>query len=326
MTNPEPDPPQVIYPIAPKAGDYVAKMPIQQWGFTKCPAVPFWADFVGDPDLEQIENTVALLKQRADQGHPAYCGLDTNYTIGGKNLPAYTYLYGQPIPPNCPKSGGAVDPSATLLPLANPTQYQMAWTTYQDVWKDSQDLVTPFAATLTDKTKAEKLFFPTIAHFGLPLNLLVVEKVPTESLGELAERFGDDFVDDEIRSLAADGLLWKIDMTILESVGAVQAFDGSTRFAPATFTLLKQDAKSKNLVPFQIQVWTNGVSPQTYTNTDNAWLWAIQAAKVSVTVWGIWRADVYHWHLVTAAMQMGMHNELPANHRLAPFVKHQAHR
>ena len=316
--------PKKIDPIPPAAGDYVAKLPIQQWGFVSCPAVPFWADPVGDPDLDQIENTVALLRQRADQGHLAYCGLDTDYTIGGKTLPAYTFLYGGPIPPKCPSSGGAVDPSATLLPLDDPRQYELAWTTYQDVWKDSQDLVTPFAATLTDKTKAGQAFFPTIAHFGLPLNLLVVEKVPTDRLGELAERFGDDFVDDEIRALSADGFLWAIDMTILESVGSTQAPDKSTRFAPATYTLLKQDSKSKNLIPFQIQVWTKGVSPQTYTNKDNAWLWAIQAAKVSVTVWGIWLGHVYHWHLVTAAVQMEMHNELSANHKLAPFVQHQA--
>src|SRR4029078_13332458 len=99
--------------------------------------------------------------------------------------------------PSGAPSGGRIDPTATLLHLDDPTQYQLAWTTYQDVWKDSQDLVTPFAATLSASAKPDELFSPPIAHSGLPLTLLVVEKAPTESLGELAERFGDDFVDDE---------------------------------------------------------------------------------------------------------------------------------
>jgi len=40
--------------------------------------------------------------------------------------------------------------------------------------------------------------------------------------------------------------------------------------------------------------------------SPGAWLYALQAAKTSVTVYGIWLGHVYHWHLVTAAMQMTM--------------------
>jgi hypothetical protein len=316
--------PKKIVPIPPPASDHVAKLPIQQWGFVNCPAVPYWADPAGDPDLAQIENTVALLKQRAEQGDPAYCGLAKDYTIGGQTLPAYTFLYGEPLPKKCGGPGGPFQVGPTMLPLDLPSQYELAWTTYQDVWKDSQDLVKPFAETLTDVKKAEKSFWPTIACFGLPLNLLVVEKVDSDRLGDLAERFGDDRVDDELRALQADGLLYAIDMSILESVGESEAPDTSTRFVPATYTLLQQNPTSKELTPLTIQVWTNGVSPQTYSNKDKAWLWAIQAAKASITVWGIWLGHVYHWHLVTAAMQMTMHNNLPPTHKLAPLVTHQA--
>ena len=40
--------------------------------------------------------------------------------------------------------------------------------------------------------------------------------------------------------------------------------------------------------------------------TDSAWIWALLAAKTAITVWGIWIGHVYHWHIVTAAMQMTM--------------------
>jgi hypothetical protein len=48
--------------------------------------------------------------------------------------------------------------------------------------------------------------------------------------------------------------------------------------------------------------------------TDGAWLYALQAAKASVAVYGIWLGHVYHWHIVTAAMQMTMYNTLPTHH------------
>ena len=53
---------------------------------------------------------------------------------------------------------------------------------------------------------------------------------------------------------------------------------------------------------------------------DKAWLYALQAAKTSITVWGIWLGHVYHWHIVTAAMQMTMYNHLPAGHPLWPLL------
>jgi len=316
MTNAEPEANQpVITPIPPPSSDHVAKLPLQEWGFAHCPAIPYWADAVGDPDLEQIENTVALLKQRAEQGTPAYSGLDVYYTIGGQTLPAYAFLYG-----GTPNAVTA----PTALPLDDPKQFTLPWTTYQDVYQDSQDLVGPFSDTLTNGKNAEESFWPTIAQFGLPLNLLVLEKVDSDRFADLEKKLGEDWVNKEARDLLAAGLLYAIDMTILESVEPSQAPDGSVRFAPATLTLLKQDPTSKELTPISVQVWTKGVSPRLYGRSDNAWLWALQAAKTSVTVWGIWLGHVYHWHTVTAAMQMTMYDTLPANHRLSPLLQRQS--
>ncbi len=113
-------------------------------------------------------------------------------------------------------------------------------------------------------------------------------------------------------------------MSILESVGSTSPPDGTVRFVPATLTTLKQDATSKQLIPVSVTVWTKGVSPVTYGKTDNAWLWALQAAKASITVWGIWLGHVYHWHTTTAAMQMTMYNTLPASHPLSPLLRAQS--
>ncbi len=61
-----------------------------------------------------------------------------------------------------------------------------------------------------------------------------------------------------------------------------------------------------------------------YTGGDNAWLYALQAAKTSITVWGIWLGHVYHWHIPTAAMQMTMYDHLPAKHRLYELLQPQS--
>jgi Lipoxygenase len=313
MTNAETEAANPVVPIPPPSTDHVAQLPVQEWGFVNCPAIPYWADEVGDPDFEQIGNTIDLLKQRAAQGASAYAGLDTDYTIGGQTLPASAFLYGPP-------------PAATKLQLDDPSQFTLAWTTYQDVYEDSQDLVGPFSDTLqeTKKKDANDTLWPAIAQFGLPLNLLVLEKVDSDRFSQLTKEFGDAWADEEVRDLlAADGL-YAIDMSILESVGSSPAPDGSVRFAPATITYLKQDPTSKALTPVSIQVWTKGVSPQNYVRSDKAWLWALQAAKTSITVWGIWLGHVYHWHTVTAAMQMTMYNTLPADHRLSPLLRRQS--
>jgi Lipoxygenase len=327
MTNAETETGSAVVPLPPDSSDHVAQLPLREWGFFHCPAIPYWADADGDPDLDQVLNTVELLKQRAGQGMPAYCGLSTEYTIGGQTLPAFTFLYGEPLPKECGAAGAA--PAApttapTELALDDPSQFTLAWSTYQDVYKDSQDLVGPFSDTLKDKKKAEESFWRAIAHFGLPFNLLVVEKVDSDRFGDLTKEFGDAWADEEVRDLQAAGLLYAIDMSILESLESVRAPDGSVRFAPATLTLLKQDPKSKELTPVSIQVWTKGVSPRLYGSKDNAWLWALQAAKTSITVWGIWLGHVYHWHTVTAAMQMTMYNNLPAAHPLWPLLRPQS--
>ncbi|HEU4656312.1 MAG TPA: lipoxygenase family protein, partial [Capillimicrobium sp.] len=58
--------------------------------------------------------------------------------------------------------------------------------------------------------------------------------------------------------------------------------------------------------------------------TDGAWLYALQAAKTSITVFGVWLGHVYHWHLVTAAMQMAMFNTLPAAHPVRQLLAPQS--
>jgi Lipoxygenase len=125
-------------------------------------------------------------------------------------------------------------------------------------------------------------------------------------------------------ALQAAGRLYEVDMRILASLEPTTALDGTVRFTPGTVTVLKQHPETKALTPIAIEVWTKGRLVHVYTGGDRAWLYALQAAKTSITVWGIWLGHVYHWHIVTAAMQMTMYNHLPKGHRLYSLLQPQS--
>jgi Lipoxygenase len=98
--------------------------------------------------------------------------------------------------------------------------------------------------------------------------------------------------------------------------------------APSAVTLLTQDPATKALTPVVILVSGYlGQGLQLFTRataTDGAWLYALQAAKASITVFGIWIGHVYHWHLVTAAMQMTMFNTLRTDHPIYQLLAPQS--
>jgi len=97
------------------------------------------------------------------------------------------------------------------------------------------------------------------------------------------------------------------------------------RFTPGTITLLTQNPQTKELSPAAILLsTTNDGLARVYGSNDPAWLYALQAAKTSITVWGIWLGHVYHLHVSTAAMQMTMFNHLPADHVLRPLLEPQS--
>jgi hypothetical protein len=310
---------------APKTDkSFLRKLPIREWGFEHCPAVPYWADEHGDPDLKHVLATIVKLGARGQEGVPtAYHGLSTEYTIGGQTHDAYEFLYDLPRPGSKDKQPtGSTRPDR--LTLQAPTDFTLSWTTYGDLFKDSHDLADTFAATLTDSKTATELFWPTIANFGIGYNLLVLDRPDAKRAAELERDFAGAWHKEGMASLYDDGLLYEIDMSVLDEVGGFTALDGAVRFTPGTVTVLKQHKDSKALTPIAIRAWTKGGTSHVYTADDNAWLYALQAAKTSITVWGIWIGHVYHWHIVTAAMQMAMYNTLPAGHKLYPLLEPQA--
>ena len=162
--------------------------------------------------------------------------------------------------------------------------------------------------------KATEAFFPTIARYGPAFNLILPRKVQSSDVGTWRDLFGTAWTP-ALDAAANAGLLYVIDLRIYETLQP-QKVAGIPRFTPSTVTVLVQDAATKALTPELIRVAGGDNEPKIFSRqgstTASAWVYALQAAKVSVTVFGIWLGHVYQWHIVTAAMVMTMFENLSA--------------
>jgi hypothetical protein len=313
--------------------------------FPHLPAIPV--------DTAGVLDTINRLSIRAEQVVQAQQGLTRKFTISGQTRTAYAFLFGQSgggTKSNAPfskllaervsagqvteaiRSGRPLTATAARgaggkpLALQRPTQFSISWTTYPNVYEVGSPLLATWAATLSDADVATAQFWPMIAQHGFGYNLIIPRRVSGGTLRTLRREFKRVWTR-SLDAAAKAGNLYVIDMS---RFAALQSHftSGATRFTPSTVTLLTRNPRTKILTPVAIMVsGYRGRGRQLYTRataTDGAWLYALQAAKTSITVFGTWLGHVYHWHIVTAAMQMTMFNTLPANHPLYQLLAPQS--
>jgi Lipoxygenase len=263
---------------------------------TSLPAIPV--------HLSELPSTILSLSRRATQLTQAIDGLSTVWTIGKATETAYTFL----------GMGGAdraSDPCTRLF-LDKPEQFAMSWTTLGGVAADAtREWLSTFAASLSDRAAATRQFWPSLARFGLPLNLIILQRVAPDD-----RRFKEALAADwtpKMEQVWQAGNLFVIDMRFFAAFPA-ETVNGAARFTPGTLTFLARDPAARTIAPFAVRVSALAGRTVQYAEGDPAWLYALQAAKASITVWGIWIGHVYHWHIVTAAMQMTMFWHLPPLH------------
>lgn len=321
-------------------------------GLRNIPAVPF--------DLTDILDSGPKLLNRRRAIKQAKKKLTNAYTINGRTATGHEFMFGPAIlglmdPDDVDKALQAlvdalrgspwqmtkkffwelrqreddlariIGVGGTELHLDDPKQFSMAWTNHQDVFQQAtaMNLDDKWALSLTSVVAANAQFWPMIAHHGLAFNLLVLQKVDASNKGRWEEMFPDGWPTALEQAYAA-GNLYVIDLSIFDSLKP-HHIDGADRFTPSTTTWLVQNPDSKALVPVAIRVsgYRNTVT-KFYNPSDNAWLYALQAAKTSITVYGIWLGHVYQWHVVTAAMQMTLYNTLPENHAIYQLLAPQS--
>ena len=288
--------------------------------------------------------TKGKLEDRGDETQPAKAGLTREYSLGvGKDrvkLKAEKWLF----------PGRLADLKPGSFSLEDPKQFMISWTTYENQCEPGADdrLADEFAKELTDDKEATRGFWPRIAKFGTGYNLLgILRKVTEKRLDQLKILFDVPLPDrpavrdivtppqlwDEgrFRSLQKDGRLFEIDLSLFGTLPPRSYVAGGVellRYNPGTLTLLEMTDK-KELFPVLIRVSNEqleyqkesdpragfSIAPrsQVYSSTAStagAWLYALQAVKTSVTLYGIWLGHVYHWHLIPAAMVRTMNEAI----------------
>jgi hypothetical protein len=326
--------------------DGINHLPLRLIGLKNMPAVPI--------ELDGLIDTALRLARRSEEIEPAKQGLSNIYTIGGRTAEAIEFLFGDQSDrarrdalsslaqlcsdrpakvasalvgllatgKSSPRAADASSP--TDLSLDAPDQWSISWTNYRDVYAKALPRLPGWASTLTDPDEASRQFWPTIATHGFAYNLLIAQKV--DDVSALRQRFAGVW-DGSLDAAAASGTLYMIDLSIFASLPEVTA-SGFTRFTPSTVTLLQQDPATKALIPIAIRVaGQDDGGARLFSRsrtTASAWLYALQAAKASITVYGVWLGHVYHWHIVTASMQMTMYNNLADDHPLYRLLAPQS--
>jgi hypothetical protein len=273
-------------------------------GLISMPAVPF--------RIAELPDTILKLYERTKQIRPAKDGLSTAFTLDAgtaneKTATAYTFMYGQ----------------GESRSLNLPEQFSMGWTTLGSIDQRAAPLLPIWAASLTDANAATAQFWPTIARYNLAFNLLPLEKLSATRAAHFRTELAEHWTA-QMDHLLGAGRLYVIDMTLFSKVAPPDT--ALPRFTPSTLTFLEFEPARKAFTPFLVQV-SNGATTRHFTNTPataSTWLYALQAAKVSITVWGIWLGHVYHMHVVTAAMQMTMFQYLRSLHPVHQLLGRQS--
>jgi Lipoxygenase len=312
--------------------------------FPNLPAIPV--------DPAGILDTLAKLSVRVQQEAQAKQGLTRKFTIGGVTRTAYEFLYAGTAPsalsdprpqlatlierdPERASSligrslGSRSEPAASAsgaLSLEQPAHFSISWTTFPDVYASGLASLPAWSASLTDAGVATSQFWPMIAQHGFGFNLILPERVTGAKAPSMRRMFGDGWTR-RVAAAQAAGNLYVIDMSRFAALSP-NIVNGASRFTPGTVTLLIRDPRTKTLAPVAILVSGQGGRGRRLfartTATDGAWLYALQAAKASITVYGIWLGHVYQWHIVTAAMQMTMLNTLAPSHPLYKLLAPQS--
>ena len=330
------------------------QLPVRELGLKYVPAIPV--------DIGGMADTLSRLVIRVKQREQALQGLSKMFTIGGSTARAYNFLYGSGAADKKAAAAReashaflARDPSEivsglvrqlkqqhdelaliavgggddlTKLALDDPKQWSIGWTTFPDVYTLGLPHLEEWAASLdvAQPDKATAAFFPTIARYATTFNQILLRRVPSSDVGTWRDLFGTAWTA-ALDAAAKAGLLYVIDLRIYETLQA-QKVAGFPRFTPSTVTVLVQDAATKALTPELIRVAGGDNQPKIFSRqgstTPSAWVYALQAAKVSVTVFGIWLGHVYQWHIVTAAMAMTMFANLSASHPVRKLLEPQS--
>ena len=287
----------------------VHRLPLHLLGLgslTRMPSVPFRP--------AELIDTIVRLFGRGQEIEPAKTAMLGSFTLG-RGTPAeqtatgYEFLF-------------ALDETRQL---DDPRQFAMGWTTIDGTDQRAAPLASPWSESLTDPGEAARQFWRTIAQFSTAFNIMPLELVSESRAPAFMALLGPDWTPFMARTLS-EKRLFVIDMRIFDGIDPPTT--ANPRFTPSTVTFLEFVEAGKRFRPFKVRV-SNGEAAVVYgsedeTRPDPAWIYALQAAKASITCWGIWLGHVYRYHMVTAPMLMTSEQTMPMTHPIRQLIAHQA--
>ena len=145
-----------------------------------------------------------------------------------------------------PRTAADGAPDYSAFTLEDPSQFAMAWTTFEDVFRRGFPHVTEYCAAITDPKEATRQFWPTLRSNALPYNLLVLQKLTPASAMSFRNNLGLAWLP-TYDELLDQGRLYGIDMTIFSGLDPQEVANGTVRFTPSTMALLEMDEQKNRI-------------------------------------------------------------------------------
>ncbi len=89
-----------------------------------------------------------------------------------------------------PPAAAHATPDYSAFALEDPSQFSMAWTTFEDAFRKGYPHIAEYTAAITDPAEATRQFWPMLRSSALPYNLFVLHKLDTASAMAFRNKFG----------------------------------------------------------------------------------------------------------------------------------------
>ena len=88
-----------------------------------------------------------------------------------------------------PMAGPSDQGDYSAFAMEEPSQFSMAWTTFEDVFRKGYPHIAAYSAAITDPQEATRQFWPTLRSTALPYNLFVLQKLTASNVSAFQQNF-----------------------------------------------------------------------------------------------------------------------------------------
>jgi hypothetical protein len=278
-------------------------------GLSSMPVVPL-------PNLYDFIDAIIKLRQKEAQRQAPIDAMTNEYTLAANTIRARKRTARQFL---------FDESDSKRYSLDKPGQFDMGWTTFEQVHARALPLSEQFQKALTDADSGSKMFWKNISRYWNPFGVLPMQQVSAVAADRFRALLGSNW-DAALMDPAVGSTLFVVDMTIFEGVDP--PIPSIPRFTPSVLAFFLLDTSNPGdptFTPVLIRVsdgrdariyqrFPAGSNPARQDSEPTAWLYALQALKTATTVWGIWLGHVYRYHLMSVPFNFTQHRSMNPLH------------